>query len=88
MGGTWREVALVGSAVLLTLAAERTIFADSAPRTTSGRPKKRDEKAFVLTVSLTFRSATAAKELMAEWAKIADYCYRYESFLYQYEFLK
>jgi hypothetical protein len=48
----------------------------------------RRENAFVLTVGLTFRTDAAAQELMAEWSKIADYCYKEEPWLYAYEFAR
>ena len=80
-----REVLIAAMSVLATLIATRSLPSLTAPRTTVGRSKARGDRAFVLSVGLNFQSAGAATELIEEWRKIADYCYRYEPFLYQYE---
>ena len=82
MQGSGRDLLVAAMSVISTLVVMRVL---SAPATTTGRPKARGERAFVLSVNLNFHSASAADELIKDWAKIADYCYRFEPFLYQYE---
>ena len=53
--------------------------------TTTGRPKARGEKAFVLSVGLKFREASDAALLLDAWRAAADYCVSNEPFLYAYE---
>jgi len=53
--------------------------------TTTGRPKQVGDNAFVLSVSLTFRSAASAQSFKSAWAEAAAYCLTNEPFLYQYE---
>ena len=80
-----RDALLVGATIIATLMLTSLPF---QVRTTSGRTKMRGENAFVLNVGLTFRTEATASELMAEWSKIADYCYKHEPFLFAYEFAR
>ena len=43
------------------------------PKTSLGRRKATQERAFVLNVGLTFRSQGVADGFIKEWAKAADY---------------
>ena len=55
------------------------------PKTSLGRRKATQERAFVLNVGLTFRSQGVADGFIKEWAKAADYCLANEDFLFAYE---
>ncbi|CAM9474663.1 unnamed protein product [Chrysoparadoxa australica] len=50
-----------------------------------GLQRERGQKAFLLTVHLSFRSDPAAQQLLEAWAVAADYCAAAEPFLYTYE---
>ena len=55
------------------------------PKTTLGRRKATQERAFVLNVGLSFRSQGVADGFIKEWGKAADYCMANEPFLFHYE---
>eukprot|EP00321_Phaeocystis_globosa_P019403 CAMPEP_0118814280 /NCGR_PEP_ID=MMETSP1162-20130426/3461_1 /TAXON_ID=33656 /ORGANISM="Phaeocystis Sp, Strain CCMP2710" /LENGTH=129 /DNA_ID=CAMNT_0006744147 /DNA_START=105 /DNA_END=494 /DNA_ORIENTATION=+ len=55
------------------------------PKTSLGRRKATQERAFVLNVGLTFRSQGVADGFIKEWSKAADYCLANEDFLFAYE---
>ena len=80
-----RDLLVAAMSIIATLAATQPLPFLSLSRGSDGRWKIRGEHAFVLIVGLTFQSRAAAEELLAEWTKIADYCYRNEPFLLQYE---
>ena len=83
--GLCRDLLVATISVMATLVIMRSFPLLSVPQTTAGRPKSRGDRAFVLSVGLHFQSVAAAEDLLGEWAKIADYCYKNERFLYQYE---
>ena len=57
----------------------------SRPLTGTSRQRNTDG-AFVLMVDLKFKTSDAAKELLKEWTKVADWCRRNEhTSLYHYE---
>ena len=55
------------------------------PKTTLGRRKATQEKAFLLNVGLIFRSQGVADGFIKEWGRAADYCLANEGFLFAYE---
>jgi hypothetical protein len=55
------------------------------PKTSLGRRKATQERAFVLNVGLAFRSQGVADGFIKEWGKAADYCLANEDFLFAYE---
>ena len=73
--------------VLATLAVTHFATAPSAPAVLSstGRPKAKGENAFVLSVGLRFGSRAAARSLLREWGRAANWCFEHEPFLYHYE---
>ena len=77
-------VAAVSSALTIT-AIFGVQFHRSGPVTTLGRQKARREKAFVLSVDLTFADHGSAAMLLEAWSKAADWCMENEPFLFAYE---
>lgn len=55
------------------------------PKTTLGRRKATQERAFVLNVGLSFRSQGVADGFIKEWGRAADYCMANEDFVFAYE---
>ena len=53
--------------------------------TSTGRAKYRNGNCFTLVVTITFTKEEAAKTLISEWEKLADWCYENEPTLYHYE---
>jgi quinol monooxygenase YgiN len=78
----------LGWFVALSLAVLHVIRSPTAgvsrPLTGTSRQKNTDG-AFVLMVDLKFKTSDAAKELLKEWTKVADWCRRNEPELYHYE---
>ena len=80
-GLVWAVLATVVSTLVVGRLHQRLFVVT----TTNGREKALGEKAFVLSVSLQFTDATTSKELIAAWKEAAEWCYKYEDFLFAYE---
>jgi hypothetical protein len=82
---TVREIcaALVGALAFAVL--DNGLRRQGLAVTTSGHPKARGDKAFVLSVTLDFTDESSAHELLGAWRAAADWCYVNEPFLYAYE---
>ena len=76
---------LVFAFLLGVLAMTAVTQLTMTPKTTLGRRKATQERAFVLNVGLSFRSQGVADGFIKEWGKAADYCMANEDFLFAYE---
>jgi endonuclease/exonuclease/phosphatase family metal-dependent hydrolase/quinol monooxygenase YgiN len=53
--------------------------------TSNCRMKTRNEKAWVLSIILTFSDVDSANEFITYWAEMSNYCFKQEPYLYHYE---
>ena len=84
-GTMMRLLAVATISSLLTLALTHLHIWATMHRTSVGRVKAVNEKAFMLSVGLRFADQGAAEFLLGEWSKAAAYCLENEPFLYAYE---